>query len=62
MSVTRETFPGSAFVINGLDPALAALASEIAAETNVTPSDVLIEAARDGLNAIRPRWEMRKCR
>lgn len=33
------------------------MAVSIATATGVTVSDVLIEAARDGLTAIKPRWE-----
>lgn len=44
-------------ILSALPPDLQAVASSIAAGTGVTVSDVLIEAARDGLTAIKPRWE-----
>lgn len=45
---------------SGLSPSLVLLARDIAAETGVSFNDVLTEAARDGLEAMRPRWEKRR--
>lgn len=44
-------------ILSALPSDLQAMAASIASHTGVTVSDVLIEAARDGLTAIRPRWE-----
>jgi transposase len=43
-----------------LSPPLKQLAREIATETGVSIDDVYREAVRDGLEAIKPRWEQRK--
>jgi hypothetical protein len=49
-------------ILSALPPDLQNMAASIASQTNVTVSDVLIEAARDGLTAIKPRWEARQRR
>lgn len=47
-------------ILSALPPDLQSVAASIATVTNVTVSDVLLEAARDGLTAIRPRWEAKQ--
>jgi hypothetical protein len=49
-------------VYSALAPELIELATQIADEADVSLNDVLIEAARDGLTAIKPRWEARQRR
>lgn len=47
-------------LLNSLPAPLYQVALEIAGDTKVTVADVLIEAIRDGLKTIRPRWEALK--
>jgi hypothetical protein len=49
-------------ILSALAPDLQEMAASIASQSGVTVFDVLIEAARDGLTAIKPRWEARQQR
>lgn len=47
-------------ILNELPAPLCEMAVMIAADANVSIKDVLVEAARDGLLAAKPRWALKQ--